>query len=176
MASWSTTTGTDGRVYIADGSGRAMLFHGFNVKTGAPATDVTDQLLAEREGNILVLTLNRPDAGNSLSTAMIAALQAALDDAIADDRVHVVVIDAAGGKPPSERLVPRDEEPDPRVDQADKAVGLPEVAPRPAGGGIDGPGGKAWPVAAGEHRPENTARGRPPADHPQRRDAPLLPT
>ena len=47
VASWSTTTGTDGRVYIADGSGRAMLFHGFNVKTGAPATDVTDQLLAD---------------------------------------------------------------------------------------------------------------------------------
>lgn len=47
VASWTTTTGTDGRVYIADSSGRAMLFHGFNVKTGAPATDVTDQLLAD---------------------------------------------------------------------------------------------------------------------------------
>ena len=55
-------------------------------------------LLRATRGPVLTLTLNRPDAGNSLSTAMIAALQAALDDAIADDRVHVVVIDAAGGK------------------------------------------------------------------------------
>jgi endoglycosylceramidase len=46
VAGWSTTEGTDGRVYIADGQGRALQFHGFNVKTGDPATDASDQLLA----------------------------------------------------------------------------------------------------------------------------------
>ncbi|MEO6988536.1 MAG: cellulase family glycosylhydrolase, partial [Aquihabitans sp.] len=42
---WSTTTGTDGRVYIADSIGRALQFHGFNHKTSDPAT-LTDDLLA----------------------------------------------------------------------------------------------------------------------------------
>ena len=47
VAGWSTTEGTDGRVYIADDQGRALQFHGFNVKTGDPATDASDQLLAD---------------------------------------------------------------------------------------------------------------------------------
>ncbi len=47
VAGWSTTEGTDGRVYIADEQGRALQFHGFNVKTGDPATDASDQLLAD---------------------------------------------------------------------------------------------------------------------------------
>lgn len=55
-------------------------------------------LLATRDGAVLTLTLNRPKAGNSLSTAMIAALQAALDEASADKAVHVVVLEGAGGK------------------------------------------------------------------------------
>jgi len=46
VAGWGTTTGTDGRVYIADADGRALQFHGFNIKTAAPATDATDELLA----------------------------------------------------------------------------------------------------------------------------------
>ena len=47
VAGWSTTEGTDGRVYIADDQGRALQFHGFNVKTGDPAVDASDQLLAD---------------------------------------------------------------------------------------------------------------------------------
>ena len=46
VARWSTTKGTDGRVYIADANGRALQFHGFNVKTAEPAADATDELLA----------------------------------------------------------------------------------------------------------------------------------
>ena len=46
VADWSTVTGTDGRVYIADAQGRALQFHGFNVKTSNPAEAVTDKLLA----------------------------------------------------------------------------------------------------------------------------------
>lgn len=47
VAGWSTTEGTDGRVYIADEQGRALQFHGFNVKTGDPAADASDELLAD---------------------------------------------------------------------------------------------------------------------------------
>jgi len=55
-------------------------------------------LLRSRRGAVLTLTLNRPRRGNSLSRDMIAALQQALDDAVSDDEVHVIVIAAIGGK------------------------------------------------------------------------------
>ncbi|MCL4744495.1 MAG: enoyl-CoA hydratase [Burkholderiaceae bacterium] len=55
-------------------------------------------LLRSQLGSVLTLTLNRPDAGNSLSNAMIAALASALDAAADDDSVHVVVLAAAPGK------------------------------------------------------------------------------
>lgn len=61
-----------------------------------PATEAI--LTRSRQGSVLTLTLNRPQAGNSLSTAMIAALQAALDDAGADASVHAIVLAGAGGK------------------------------------------------------------------------------
>ena len=56
-----------------------------------------DLLLAERpEPGILRLTLNRPKAYNALSMALMAALQAALDDARNDPAVKAVIIQAAG--------------------------------------------------------------------------------
>lgn len=45
---------------------------------------------------VVTLTLNRPQAFNSLSEAMLEALQAALDRIAADDTARVVVIGAAG--------------------------------------------------------------------------------
>ncbi len=70
--------------------------------TAVPATPNPgrneDILLRSQKGRVLTLTLNRPSAGNSLSVAMIAALQDALDDAAEDDQVHVVVLAAAPGK------------------------------------------------------------------------------
>ena len=45
---------------------------------------------------VLTLTLNRPQAFNALSEAMLEALQAALDGVADDDHVRVVVIAAAG--------------------------------------------------------------------------------
>jgi enoyl-CoA hydratase/carnithine racemase len=50
-----------------------------------------------RDGTTLLLTLARPEARNSLSEAMLAALQAAIDAAAADTGVRAVVI--AGGGP-----------------------------------------------------------------------------
>jgi 2-(1,2-epoxy-1,2-dihydrophenyl)acetyl-CoA isomerase len=48
-----------------------------------------------REGGVLTVTLNRPEAYNAFTTAMHAALRAALAEAAADD-VRAVVITGAG--------------------------------------------------------------------------------
>jgi len=45
---------------------------------------------------VVTLTLNRPEAFNALSEAMLEALQAALDQVAADTQARVVVIAAAG--------------------------------------------------------------------------------
>ncbi len=59
----------------------------------------TEPILARSlDGHILTLTLNRPPAGNSLSLAMIAALQAALDESADDPQVRVIVIEGAGDR------------------------------------------------------------------------------
>jgi enoyl-CoA hydratase/carnithine racemase len=48
------------------------------------------------ERGVLTLTLNRPQAFNSLSQAMLAALQAELDAIARDERVRVLVLAGAG--------------------------------------------------------------------------------
>ncbi len=49
-----------------------------------------------RDGSILLLTLARPEARNSLSEAMLAALQSAVDAASSDAGVRVIVIAGKG--------------------------------------------------------------------------------
>ncbi len=53
-------------------------------------------LLRENLDGIAVLTLNRPDARNSLSESLIAALTEALRDIATDKRVRIVVLAASG--------------------------------------------------------------------------------
>jgi enoyl-CoA hydratase/carnithine racemase len=58
-----------------------------------------DQPLVRRETDargVVTLTLNRPQAYNALSEAMLAALQAELDALASDAHVHAVVLAAAG--------------------------------------------------------------------------------
>ena len=56
-----------------------------------------DLVLYQRDARgVITLTLNRPQAFNSLSEAMLKALQGALDCAVADAQARVVVIAAAG--------------------------------------------------------------------------------
>ncbi|MBV8982217.1 MAG: enoyl-CoA hydratase/isomerase family protein [Acidimicrobiia bacterium] len=57
---------------------------------------MTDVLLNERVDHVLVLTLNRPEARNALSPALINALSDGLREAADDDRVRAVVITGAG--------------------------------------------------------------------------------
>jgi enoyl-CoA hydratase/carnithine racemase len=53
-------------------------------------------LLRERDGEIVILTLNRPQARNSLSEALLDALAAAWTDIAADPSVRAVVLAANG--------------------------------------------------------------------------------
>ena len=59
---------------------------------------MTEELLREREGNVEVLTINRPEARNAINLATAQALSAALDACALDDDVWVVVLTAAGDK------------------------------------------------------------------------------
>lgn len=53
-------------------------------------------ILYETDDNIATITLNRPDARNAYSDSMVQQLVEALDEAEADEQVHVVVITGAG--------------------------------------------------------------------------------
>jgi enoyl-CoA hydratase/carnithine racemase len=53
-------------------------------------------LLQTRDGEIAVLTLNRPQARNSLSEALLLALSAAFSDVAADKSIRAVVLAANG--------------------------------------------------------------------------------
>ena len=55
----------------------------------------TDDLLARVDGTVGVITFNRPDRRNALSTPMYAGIGAALDAFADDDRVRVVMITGA---------------------------------------------------------------------------------
>ena len=57
---------------------------------------MSDLLLRRDNGGIATLTLNRPQARNALSVALMADLQAELDAIHADQVTRVVVINAAG--------------------------------------------------------------------------------
>jgi enoyl-CoA hydratase len=61
-------------------------------------TGDSDVLLSERAGFVLLLTLNRPEARNALSAALITAVSDALRGAAEDDGVRAVVITGAGEK------------------------------------------------------------------------------
>jgi 2-(1,2-epoxy-1,2-dihydrophenyl)acetyl-CoA isomerase len=57
----------------------------------------TDDLIADMDGGVLTLTLNRPAARNALSRAMLDALARLLADAEADPAIGAIVITGAGG-------------------------------------------------------------------------------
>jgi crotonobetainyl-CoA hydratase len=60
--------------------------------TGEPAA------LTERRGNVLIITINRPDARNAINAAVSTAVGDALAAAQADPEVRVVVLTGAGDK------------------------------------------------------------------------------
>ena len=55
-----------------------------------------DTLLYEVDGSVATITMNRPEVANAQNTALIDDLDAAFDEADADDAVRVVVLAGAG--------------------------------------------------------------------------------
>ena len=66
------------------------------MSTAAPSTYET--LLVEREGPILVVTINRPRVLNALSRQVLEELDRAVDEAAADDAIRVVILTGAGDR------------------------------------------------------------------------------
>jgi enoyl-CoA hydratase/carnithine racemase len=64
--------------------------------TAVRSEEAEPLLLAERQGHVLQLTMNRPAARNALSIGLMSALIEALDGAAADREARIVVIAAAG--------------------------------------------------------------------------------
>jgi enoyl-CoA hydratase len=58
---------------------------------------VTDEVLTEHDGAILVITLNRPQARNAVNGAVARGVAAAVDELDADPTLSVGVITGAGG-------------------------------------------------------------------------------
>jgi enoyl-CoA hydratase/carnithine racemase len=67
-----------------------------DAKTVAPAVATTPALLRECDGSVAVLVLNRPQARNSLSEALLGELSAALSEIAADRKTRAVVLAANG--------------------------------------------------------------------------------
>ena len=55
-----------------------------------------NEILTERTGNILRVTVNRPAKKNAMTSAMYNAMADVFDNAAKDDDIHVVIWDAAG--------------------------------------------------------------------------------
>jgi enoyl-CoA hydratase len=60
--------------------------------------DLPQTILYDKRGHIATITINRPDAMNSLTGEMLGALDAAFDEVMADDDVWVSILTGAGEK------------------------------------------------------------------------------
>lgn len=57
---------------------------------------MADEVLVERRGNVMIATLNRPEARNAINLAVHLALGEALEEANNDPEVRVVILTGAG--------------------------------------------------------------------------------
>jgi enoyl-CoA hydratase len=60
-------------------------------------TPPEEHLLVERDGPVLILTMNRPERRNALSPSMMAGLSDAWDEVNADPGIRVAILTGAGG-------------------------------------------------------------------------------
>jgi len=58
---------------------------------------MADHLLVEKQGHVLLLTLNRPEARNAFSPEMMARMADAWDQIDNDDEIRVAILTGAGG-------------------------------------------------------------------------------
>lgn len=64
---------------------------------GGAETPPEDHLRVERDGHVLVVTLNRPERRNALSPSMMDGLAAAWDEVNANPDIRVAILTGAGG-------------------------------------------------------------------------------
>jgi enoyl-CoA hydratase len=57
-----------------------------------------EHLLIDREDNVAVLTINRPDKYNALNDEVVGEISAAMDELAADEEVRAIIITGAGDK------------------------------------------------------------------------------
>src|SRR5436305_10652222 len=57
----------------------------------------TEPVISERRGNVLLITLNRPEVRNAVNGALAAGVAGALDELDSDDALSVGVLTGAGG-------------------------------------------------------------------------------
>ena len=57
---------------------------------------MSEQILIERRGPVLSLTLARPERRNAITVAMYAALADAIEDAGRDDEIRVITLEGLG--------------------------------------------------------------------------------
>ena len=62
------------------------------------ATPADEHVLVERQGPIVTLTFNRPEARNAMTWGMYQRLYEACEEVDADDSIRVLVLKGAGGK------------------------------------------------------------------------------
>jgi enoyl-CoA hydratase len=60
-------------------------------------TPADQHLLVERDGHVLVLTMNRPERKNALSPSMMEGMAAAWDEVNANPDIRVAILTGAGG-------------------------------------------------------------------------------
>ncbi len=65
--------------------------------SAADADAEQEPVLTERRGNVLLITLNRPQVRNAVNAALAAGVAGALDELDADDGLAVGVLTGAGG-------------------------------------------------------------------------------
>ena len=65
--------------------------------TEATDTTAAPAVLTERRGNVLLITLNRPEVRNAVNGALAAGVAGALDELDADDALAVGILTGAGG-------------------------------------------------------------------------------
>jgi enoyl-CoA hydratase len=65
--------------------------------SAADTTASADPVLTERRGNVLLITLNRPEVRNAVNAALAAGVAGALEELDGDDTLSVGVLTGAGG-------------------------------------------------------------------------------
>jgi len=67
-------------------------------RDASPATtDAAPHLLTEQVGNVLIVTMNRPEAKNALSGEMLALMKQAWDEVDNNPSIRVAILTGAGG-------------------------------------------------------------------------------